>query len=119
MRLRRLTPWPWAVVAIGSCRSRSNKRLPTRRSRLCYGEFGVVEPAAALDVVGVHPDYRGRYVAAALIDRLRTNLLGLGIHRLQTEAPWDNPDLVTFFQHEGFMLAPRFCLDLDLARTRT
>lgn len=88
-------------------------------ARLYYGEFGVVEPAAVLDVLGVHPDYRGRHVAAALVDQLRTNLLGLGIATLQTQVQWGNPDLVTFFQHEGFTLAPRLCLDLDLARTRT
>lgn len=88
-------------------------------ARLYYGEFGVVEPAAVLDVVGVHPDYRGRHVAAALVDQLRTNLLGLGIGILQTEVSWRNPELITFFQHEGFALAPRLCLDLDLARTRT
>jgi GNAT superfamily N-acetyltransferase len=88
-------------------------------ARLYYGEFGVVEPAAVLDVVGVHTDYRGRHVAAALVDQLRTNLLGLGIKTLQTEVSWDHPDLITFFQHEGFTLAPRLCLDLDLVRTRT
>lgn len=88
-------------------------------ARLYYGEFGVVEPAAVLDVIGVHPGYRGRHVAQALVDQLRTNLLGLGIATLQTEVPWGNPELVTFFQHEGFTLAPRLCLDLDLARTRT
>jgi GNAT superfamily N-acetyltransferase len=87
-------------------------------ARLYYGEFGVVEPAAVLDVLGVHPDYRGRHVAAALVDQLRTNLLGLGIGTLQTEVQWGSPDLVTFFQHEGFTIAPRLCLDLDLARTR-
>ncbi len=87
-------------------------------ARLYYGEFGVVEPAAVLDVLGVHPDYRGRHVAAAVVDQLRTNLLGLGIRTLQTEVPWSSPDLVTFFQSEGFTIAPRICLDLDLARTR-
>lgn len=88
-------------------------------ARLYYGEFGVVEPAAVLDVLGVHPGYRGRHVAAALVDQLRTNLLGLGITTLQTEVQWGNPGLLAFFQHEGFALAPRLCLDLDLARTRT
>jgi GNAT superfamily N-acetyltransferase len=88
-------------------------------ARLYYGEFGVLEPAAVLDVLGVHPGYRGRHVAAALIDQLRTNLLGVGIKTLQTEVQWENPDLVTFFQHEGFTIAPRICLDLDLLRTRT
>lgn len=88
-------------------------------ARLYYGEFGVLETAAVLDVLGVHPDYRGRHVGAALIDQLRMNLLGLGIRTLQTEVAWGQPELVTFFQHEGFTLAPRLCLDLDLARTRT
>jgi ribosomal protein S18 acetylase RimI-like enzyme len=88
-------------------------------ARLYYGEFGVLEPAAVLDVLGVHPGYRGRHVGAALIDQLRINLLGVGIKTLQTEVQWENPDLVTFFQHEGFMIAPRICLDLDLLRTRT
>jgi ribosomal protein S18 acetylase RimI-like enzyme len=88
-------------------------------ARVYYGEFGVVEPSAVLDVLGVHPDYRGRRVAAALIDQLRTNLMGLGIRRLQTEVSWSSPELITFFQHEGFTLAPRLCLDLDLAATQT
>jgi ribosomal protein S18 acetylase RimI-like enzyme len=88
-------------------------------ARVYYGEFGVVEPAAVLDVLGVHPEYRSRHVAAALVDQLRTNLLGLGIPRLQTEVQWDSPELLTFFQHQGFMIAPRLCLDLDLAGTRT
>jgi len=88
-------------------------------ARVYYGEFGVMEPSAVMDVLGVHPDYRGRHVAAALLDQLRTNLLGLGINTLQTEVRWDSTDLLSFFQHEGFTIAPRICLDLDLARTRT
>jgi ribosomal protein S18 acetylase RimI-like enzyme len=88
-------------------------------ARVYYGEFGVIEPAAVLDVVGVHPDYRGRRVASALIDQLRTNLLGLGIPTLQTEVRWDSGDLIAFFRCEGFSPAPRLCLDLDLNRTRT
>lgn len=88
-------------------------------ARVYYGEFGVVEPAAVMDVIGVHPDFRGRHVAAALVDQLRTNLLGLGIPRLQTEVQWNNPDLMAFFQREGFTVAQRLCLDLDLQRTRT
>ena len=87
-------------------------------ARVYYGEFGVMEPAAVLDVIGVDPDYRGRRVAAAMIDQLRTNMLGLGIPRLQTEVRWDSPDLLAFFEREGFMLAQRVCLDLDLERTR-
>ena len=46
------------------------------------------------------------------------NLLALGIRTLQTEVAWQSPELIAFFHHEGFALAPRLCLDLDLARTR-
>lgn len=87
-------------------------------ARVYYGEFGVMEPAAVLDVIGVQPAFRGRHVAAALVDQLRTNLLGLGIPRLQTEVSWDSPELMAFFQREGFVLAQRVCLDLDLNRSR-
>jgi ribosomal protein S18 acetylase RimI-like enzyme len=87
-------------------------------ARVYYGEFGVLEPEAVIDVVGVHPDYRGRYVAAALLDQLRTNLLGLGIPTVRTEVQWTRTELLQFFQHEGFTLAPRLSLELDLARTR-
>ena len=53
-----------------------------------------------------------------LIDQLRT-VLGLGIRTLQTEVSWCNPELLAFFHHEGFQPAPRFCLDLDLEKTRS
>jgi ribosomal protein S18 acetylase RimI-like enzyme len=88
-------------------------------ARVYYGEFGITERVAVMDVIGVHPDFRGRRVGAALVDQLRTNLLGLGIRTLQTEVAWENRDLITFFQHEGFALAPRLCLDLDLERSRS
>ena len=88
-------------------------------ARVYYGEFGTMEKVAVMDVLGVHPDFTGRGVAAGLIDQLRTNLLGLGIKVLQTEVGWDNADLVAFFQRQGFQLAARLCLDLDLDRTRT
>jgi ribosomal protein S18 acetylase RimI-like enzyme len=87
-------------------------------ARVYYGEFGAPGPVAVLDTLGVHPDFRGRGVGQALLDQLRTNLLGLGIKTLQTEVSWKNPELLAFFQHEGFQPAPRFCLDLDLEGTR-
>ena len=87
-------------------------------ARVYYGEFGSIEPVAVLDTMGVHPDFQKRGVGSAMIDQLRTNLLGLGIGRLQTEVGWDTPDMIAFFNREGFEPAPRFCLDLDLAKTR-
>lgn len=83
-------------------------------ARVFYGEFGRTEPAAVLDTIGVNPDFRGQGVGSALLRQLKTNLLGLGVPRLQTEVSWDNQPLLSFFQHEGFRPAERISLDLDL-----
>jgi ribosomal protein S18 acetylase RimI-like enzyme len=83
-------------------------------ARVFYGEFGVTEPVAVMDVIDVHPDFRGHHVATALLDQLRTNLRGLGIQVLRTEVGWDSTDLLGFFRREGFVMAQRLCLDLDL-----
>lgn len=83
-------------------------------ARVYYGEFGLLEPTAVLDTLGVHPDFRGRGAGAALLEQLRLNLRGLGVSRLQTQVSWSDVQLLTFFQHEGFHPAERFCLDLDL-----
>ncbi|MEO8677865.1 MAG: GNAT family N-acetyltransferase [Vicinamibacterales bacterium] len=88
-------------------------------ARVFYGEFGVTERVAVMDVIDVHPDFRGHHVATALLDQLRTNLLGVGIHALRTEVDWDNTDLLGFFRREGFVMAQRVCLDLDLEASRS
>ena len=88
-------------------------------ARVYYGEFGMMEPTAVLDTLGVRPELRGRHVGTELIDQLRTNLLGLGITHLQTEVTWDNLDLIAFFHREGFRPAERLCLDLDLPAARS
>jgi len=87
-------------------------------ARVYYGEFGALERVAVLDTMDVHPDFRGRGIGSALVDQLRVNLLGLGIRTLQTEVSWSEPELLAFFNREGFAPAPRFCLDLDLEATR-
>jgi ribosomal protein S18 acetylase RimI-like enzyme len=83
-------------------------------ARVYYGEFGTMEPAAVLDTIGVHPDFRHRGIGRAMLRQLRTNLKGLGVPRLQTEVHWDDHEVLAFFHRSGFRPAQRFCLDLDL-----
>lgn len=83
-------------------------------ARVYYGEFGMTEPAAVLDSLGVHPDFQHRGAGAALIRQLRTDLGALGVGRLQTEVSWEDTDVLSFFRHEGFLPAPRLCLDLQI-----
>ena len=87
-------------------------------ARVYYGEFGIMDKTAVMDAIVVHPDFVNHGVGSALIDQLRTNLLGLGITHVKTEVGWDNQDLLRFFHRQGFTMAPRVSLDLDLVRTR-
>lgn len=82
-------------------------------SRVYHGDFGIAEPAAVLEVLGVNPDFRGQGVGRALLVQLNTNLLGLGVKKISTEISWDDQRMMAFLHNEGFAPAPRFCLDLD------
>lgn len=83
-----------------------------------YGDFGVVEPAASIDAIGVQREYRGRRVASELLNQLRLNLSGLRVRTIRTEVAWDDFDLLGFFKREGFAPAQRLCLELEVDPTR-
>ncbi len=88
---------------------------------LYYGEYGVVEPTASVDAIGVDPRYRGHRVGKAMMRQLRINLGALQISTLRTEVDWDDLNLIAFFKSEGFSLAPRLCLEtsVDLTTLRS
>jgi len=83
---------------------------------LFYGEFGLPEPVAVLDTLGVDAVLRHRKVGSALLRQLVLNLRALGIERVQTEVDWTLRDLLAFFAASGLAPAPRFCLELQLGR---
>jgi len=82
-------------------------------ARVYYGDFGIAESSATLEVLGVHPDFRGRGIGHGLLRQLTTNLLALGVGKVSTEVTWDDTRMIAFMQREGFAPAPRFCIDLD------
>ncbi|HXI03440.1 MAG TPA: GNAT family N-acetyltransferase [Candidatus Saccharimonadales bacterium] len=75
-----------------------------------YGEFGRPEPAATIDTIGVHPDFRGRKVGKALMRQLEMNMKALGIENLETQVAWNEWDLLRFLETQGFEPAPSICL---------
>jgi len=85
---------------------------------LYYGEYGVSEPTASLDAVGVDKASRHQNVGKALLRQLRLNLSALRATTLRTEVSWDDFDLLAFFKKEGFTPARRLCLDCALDPTR-
>ncbi len=85
---------------------------------LFYGEYGVSEPTASLDAIGVHPSYRHQRIATALLRQLRINLAALRVTTIRTEVSWDDFDLLSFFKREGFAPARRLCLECPLDPTQ-
>ena len=82
--------------------------------RLYYGEFGVVEPVAILDTIGVEPERAGAGVGTALLNQFRMNLEALGIETIQTQASWDAWPLLAFLSKQGFEPVPRLSLEAHI-----
>jgi len=76
-----------------------------------YGEYGIAEPTASIDAIGVRVDARRQHVGHALMEQLRSNLAALGVTTFRTEVSWSNFELLAFFRGEGFAPAPRLCLE--------
>jgi len=85
---------------------------------LYYGEYGVTEPTASLDAIGVDPAYRGQHIGKALLRQLRLNLSALRVTTLRTEVSWDDFGLLAFLKKENFSPARRLCLECALDPTR-
>jgi len=84
---------------------------------LYYGEFGIMEPFATIDAVGVDPAWRRKSVGKALLRQLRHNLGALRIGTIRTEVAWDDLELLAFLKTEGFTPADRLCLECPLDPT--
>ena len=85
---------------------------------LFYGEYGVMEPAASIDAIGVLKGYRRQHVGQALMRQLRLNLSGLRIESVRTEVLWDDFELLRFFKSEGFKPGTRICLERSIDPTQ-
>ena len=82
-----------------------------------YGEFGLVEPAATIDAIGVDPEFRGRAVGKALMRQFRLNLGALRVTKIRTEVSWDDTAMLSFFRSQEFKLSNRLCLEVEVDPT--
>ena len=83
---------------------------------LYYGEFGRTEPSATLEAIGVHPDFGGGGVAAALWQAFAKNVQAMRIERVETIVDWNDQRLLGFFHRQGFTLSTRICLERNLEK---
>ena len=79
-----------------------------------HGDYGIPEPLATLDALGVHADFARHGVATALWEQFASNLKALRIDRVRTQVPWSNWQLMTFYQKVGFSPGPHICIDHEL-----
>lgn len=82
--------------------------------RLYYGEFGLPEPVAIVDSIGVDPKLRGRHVGRALLAQLETNLKAIGIETIQTQVDWNHFELLGFLRTLAFQPTPVLTLQKRL-----
>lgn len=84
---------------------------------LYYGEYGMTEPTATIDAIGVEPGMRRNHLARALFQQMRRNVSAIGATAIRTEVEWNDFDLLGFLRSEGFAPAPRLCLERKLDPT--
>jgi GNAT superfamily N-acetyltransferase len=78
---------------------------------LYYGEYGMIEPTASIDAIGVEPGLRRQRIAHELFAQMRRNVAAIGATSIRTEADWSHFELLAFLRSEGFRPAPRLCLE--------
>ncbi len=86
---------------------------------LYYGEYGIAEPTASIDAIGVEPELRGKGVGHALMNQFRSNVAAVGVTKVRTEVEWNDFDLLGFFARDGFAPARRLCLESAIDPTKT
>jgi ribosomal protein S18 acetylase RimI-like enzyme len=83
-------------------------------ARVDFGEFGRLEATAALDTIGVDPNYAGRGVGRALLSQLLANLASLRVDQILTEVEWVDVNLLGFLAHCGFASSSRLSFVKEL-----
>jgi GNAT superfamily N-acetyltransferase len=84
---------------------------------LYYGEYGMTEPTATIDAIGVEPGLRRHRIAHELFEQLRRNVGAIGATSIRTEVDWSRFELLAFLRNEGFEPAPRLCLERKIDPT--
>ncbi len=78
-------------------------------------EFGISQPTAWVDLVGVDPPYRGRGVAHALIDRfVRSGQELRAVEKVATLIDLAQADVRDFFLRQGFHHGPMIQMERDV-----
>ncbi|MBI5904225.1 MAG: GNAT family N-acetyltransferase [Deltaproteobacteria bacterium] len=79
-------------------------------ARVDYGEFGMVDRAAVIDTIGVHPAYGRSGVGNALLSQLLLNLSTLQVETVLVQLSPEDFDLHRYLHARGFGPSQRLVL---------
>ena len=88
-------------------------------ARKLEGEFGRIEPALRLEVIGVRPGEQGHGYGDALLGALEADARKHDIFELRTQASWRDRGMLGFLDHAGFELGSSQLLDCEVHAGRS
>jgi len=83
--------------------------------RVLEGEFGRIEPAMRLEVVGVRREARGRGVGLALERSIEDESRRRGLKEMRTGASWRDHQMLEFLDAAGYRLGRNQVVDCTVA----
>jgi ribosomal protein S18 acetylase RimI-like enzyme len=83
--------------------------------RVLEGEFGRVEPAMRLEVVGVKREARGRGLGLALERAIEDESRRRGLKEMRTSASWRDHQMLQFLDAAGYRLGRNHVVDCTVA----
>ena len=78
---------------------------------LYMGEYGIFQEEAALDTIGVDPDYRHKGIGEQLINEFLDHLKKVGVQKINTLVDWNDSKLIQFFSANQF--SPSTTINLE------
>ncbi len=80
------------------------------------GEFGIPADTAAIDTIGVHPEFQRKGIAHLLLDEYKSHARAAGVSRLHTLVEWNDWQLIHFFDSAGFSPAKTLSLETRIGK---
>ena len=81
---------------------------------LYMGEYGIFQEEAALDTIGVDPDYRHKGIGEQLINEFLDHLKKVGVQKINTLVDWNDSKLIQFFSANKFSPSKTINLERSL-----
>jgi len=86
--------------------------------RVLEGEFGRIEAALRLEVIGVRPEARGRGIGLGLEQALEDGARRRGLKEMRTSASWRDHQMLQFLDTAGYRLGSNQVIDCPLAEAQ-